>query len=205
MPACTHSICSYNEALPFMLAVPLFTVHHVHRIFVTDCSKLGTLIHIRNLNLSIGLFDSLNFFCERHNTPGWIQACRTLSSMTSLRYLCVLIMRELFSAKSEYHLRNRSAELVRQLMEPLESIKMAEGGRFDIICHGWRVPYELSDDLPFRVIQKGPPPLTDLANRTQEWREFSPLSYLKLTTMPCRLSYGPYTAPMCGLPNLAPT
>ncbi len=48
-PACTDSSCSYDEALPFMLSIPLFTVRHVPRIFITDNPKLGTLIHIQNL------------------------------------------------------------------------------------------------------------------------------------------------------------
>lgn len=56
-PAYTDSSCSYGEALPFILSIPLFTVRHVPRIFVTDNPKLGTLIHIRNLNMSIYFFD----------------------------------------------------------------------------------------------------------------------------------------------------
>ncbi len=34
---------------------------------------------------------------EPYNMPGWIQGCRTLSSMTSLRYLCIFILQELFN------------------------------------------------------------------------------------------------------------
>jgi len=191
-----------------MLSVPLFTVCQAPRIFVTDNLRLGTLIQIRNLNLSIFFFDFPQFGLPSdapYNMPGWIQVCSTLVSMTSLRYLCIFILQEHFMRSFELQSHARNVELVSELLEPLKSIKMARGGRFDVITQGWRVPYELSDDLPFRVIQERPPSLTDLANRTLELGHVSQSSYLKLASMPWPGSYRPWTAPTICLPTPAPT
>lgn len=123
----------------------------------------------------------------------------------TLRYLCIFIMQERFGFNFEVQSQDRSAKLVGELLEPLKFIQMAQGGRFDVITQGWRVPYELSDILPFRVVQERPPPLTDLANRTLELGDISQSSYLKLASIPWPLSYRPYSAPTCGLPTPAPT
>ncbi len=207
-PACTDSIHSYNEALPFMLSVPMFTMCQAPRIFVTDNLRLGTLTRIRNLNLSVYFFNFPQFELPSdapYNMPGWMQVCRTLASMTSLRYLCIFILQERFLWSFKFQSYDKNVELVSELLEPLKSIKMAQGGRFDVITQGWRVPYKLSDDLPFRVIQERPPSLTDLANRTLELGHVSQSSYIKLASMPWPGSYRPYTAPTICLPTPAPT
>ena len=199
LPTCIQanidSICSYNEALPVMLSVPLYTIQYSPRILVTDISNLGTLNHIRNLNLCIYFFKFPQYRPSAdlpYNMDGWIRICRTLSSMTSLRFLCVYILQERFNWYFKVQSQERSAKLVRQLLEPLESIKVAEkGGRFDVITQGWRVPYVLNENLPFNVIQERLPPLTDLAHRTLELGEVSQSSYLKLVSMPWPVRYRP--------------
>jgi len=187
-----------------MLSVPLFTVSETPRIFVTDKLRLGTLIQIRNLSLSMFFpqFPQFEPPSEApYNMPGWIQVCRTLASMTSLRYLCIFILQDDFMRDFKFQSHDRDVELVSELLEPLRTIKMARGGRFDVITQGWRVPYELSDDLPFRVIQERPPPLANLANRTLELGHVSQSSYLKLASMPWPGSYRPYRAPTICLPT----
>ena len=191
-----------------MLSVPLFTVQRSTRILLVDSRKLGTLVHVRNLSLGVYFF---NFpqYAPAHRAPynmsGWIQICDILASMSSLRYLCVNISQEQFFRYTDPHSQMKSMKLARELLKPLESIKMAEGGRFDVITQGWKVPYEIHDDLPFRLIQERPPSLTDLATRTLELGDFSQSSYIKMTSMPWPISCRPYTPPWTGRPTPLPT
>ena len=184
-----------------MLSVPLFTRRQPNRILVTDNQKLGTLLSVRNLTLSIYF---LGFPQNRppekapYNMAGWIQVCDQLAAMTSLRYLCINIRQEQFFHYPDPHSQMKSMKHVRELLKPLESIKIAEGGCFDVVTQGWKVPYEIDDGLPFRLIQERPPSPTDLATRTLELGDFSQSSYIKMTSMPWPGSYRPYRPPWSG-------
>ncbi len=194
IPVLIGSFCSYHEALPFMLSVPLFTISQASRVLVTNSLRLGTLLHIRNLRLNCFFFDFPQFGGPESapwNMPGWIQTCHTISSMRSLRYLCVFITQESFSWWFRIQPHEKSVELIRELLEPLRSIEIPLGGCFDVITQDWKLPYELSDDMPFRLIQESPPSLVDLASRTMELGHVSQDAYVKLTSMPRPPAYRP--------------
>ncbi len=206
--ACADSACSYYEALPFMLSIPLYTVSHAPRIFVEDRPRLGTFIHIRNLSMSMYFWTFPQFMfpgIEPYTMSGWIKICNTLASMTNLRYLCILIMQKCFGEHFERHSQHENANIVGGLLRPLRSIKLSEGGVFDVIAQGWKVPDGAVDQSPFRVIQERPPPVADLMSRTHELGEFSQHSYVKLASMPWPLVHRPYRPPTHGLPLSAVT
>lgn len=201
--ACADSACSYNETLPFMLSIPSYTVSHAPRIFVEDRPRLGTFIHIRNLSMSMYFWTFPQFMfpeIEPYTMSGWIKTCNTLASMISLRYLCISIMQERFAEHFERHSQHENANIVGGLLRPLRSIKIPEGGVFDVIAQGWKVPNGAVVDSPFRVIQERPPPVADLMSRTHELGEFSQDSYVKLASMPWPLVPRPYSPPTFGLP-----
>lgn len=169
-----------------MLSTPLYTVNHGQRIFVEDRPRLGTFIHIRNLSLSMYFWDFPQFNypgIEPYTMPGWVKMCNTLASMTSLRYLCILIRQERFGEHFKSHSQHENATIVSSLLRPLRSIKLPEGGVFDVITQGWKVPDGALDHSPFKIIQERPPPVADLVNRTHELGEFSQDSYVRLVSM----------------------
>ena len=72
-----------------------------------------------------------------------------------------------------------------KILEPPSSIQVRfKGGQFDFIKQGWRVPYELADNFPFRVIQENRPSLTNLAHRTLELGDKTHASYVHMQNMP---------------------
>ena len=152
-----------------MLSVPLYTMRQPLRIFITDFDKLGTLWNIRNLSLGISFFD----FPRSHDMLDWLFLCKILSIMSNLRYLSVNIMLKYIAWHSKLRSQRRHTKLAIELLEPSKWIKLPEGGRFDVITQGWKVPYQLGDDVPFRVIQESSPSLADLATRTRELGDVS--------------------------------
>ncbi len=190
------STYSYMEALTFMLSVPLYTIKMPIRMFVNDNAKLGTLMHIRNLNLQVFFSDFPQFrsaWQYPYNKPGWVQTCQILASMTSLRYLRITMLQGSFSRSFDTYSQERNAENVNELLEPLKSIDIASrGGSFEVVTQGWRVPHELPNDLPFRVIQERPPSEAELANRTLELGISSQSEYVKMVSMPWPYPYRIY-------------
>ncbi len=173
-----------------------------------DRPRLGTFIHIRNLSMSryFGTFPQLLWPpIEPYTMSGWIKLCNTLASMTSLRYLCIFIMQKRFAEHFETHTQQENINIVAELLKPLRSINIPEGGVFDVIAQGWKVPNGAADDSPFRVIQERPPPVSDLMSRTHELGDFSQDAYVKLASMPWPLPYRPYKHPNHGKPPRAVT
>lgn len=126
--------------------------------------------------------------------------------MTSLRYLCILIMQKRFVEYFERHSQHENIDVVGELLRPLKTIKIPEGGVFDVITQGWKVPDGAADDSPFRVIQETPP-VAQLMSRTHELGEFSQDSYVKLASMPWPLVTRPdrQPSPTYGFPLPAAT
>lgn len=184
--ACADFACSYDEAMPFLLSIPLYTVDSGPRIFVVDRPRLGTFIHIRNLSLSMFFCDFPQFHIsgilgiEPYTMSGWTRICNTLASMTSLRYLCISIMLERFADCFKSYSRHENANIVSEFLRPLRSIKLPERGVFDVIAHGWIVPDGAVEHSPFRVIQQRRPPVADPVNRTHELGGFSQDAYVRL-------------------------
>lgn len=181
------TLCSYNEALPWMLSIPLYTVSEAHTVFVDHYARLGTFNHIRNLTMGQYFYtppDDAFPQIYPHSSYGWDKACATLASMTSLRYLCIYVIQRNVVEYFQTHSQHENVKLVADLLNPMKPIKVSEGGVFDVIAQGWTVPDGAADDMPFRVVQEKPPTVTDLRSRTQELGEFSHNSYVKLASMP---------------------
>lgn len=149
----TDQFVSYYEALPFMYATPLFTIHQPIRILVVDNTKFSeSLRHIRKLSIRKhfrGFPQNAHADSTPWNMTGWISLCDALASMTSLQYLCITITQRDFN----YETPSRKVRYTRELLEPLKRIKVTPGGQFDVITHDWRIPCEMND-MPFRVLEE---------------------------------------------------
>lgn len=195
----TDSACSYNEALPFMLSIPLYTICETRRVLVDDRPRLGTFIHIRNLTIGQCFYtpeQSMRYgTCLipiwPYRSTKWSEICNTLASMTSLRYLCIFIMQKNVIEYFQTHSEHENVNFVAEFLKPLKSIRIPEGGVFDVVAQGWTIPEGAVGDAPFKVIQERPPSVADLQSRTHELGEFSQGSYMKLASMPWPLRTKP--------------
>ena len=96
----------------------------------------------------------------------WHQTCRSLASMPNLQNLSVTLRQDY--SFIEPLADEKIATLVAHLLEPLKFVKVAEGGRFDVIASNWRLPEApLSmSDAPFQIMDRtcySPGDDTDLA------------------------------------------
>jgi hypothetical protein len=181
-----------------MLSIPLYTVSRSHRVFVADRPRLGTFVHIRNLSMNMYFSTFPDILLEprdSYSADGWIRTCNTLASMTSIRYLCIVIIQEDVPELYGRHSRPVNADIAGELLRPLRYIRIAKGGVFDVIAQGWNVADEVVDGFPFKVIQERPPSVADLMSRTHELGEFSQDSYVKLASMPWPLHFRPDKSP----------
>ena len=153
-----------------MLSFPVFTIRQSPLVLVTDKHKLGTLNNIRNLNLRVFFF-KLTHIQQPQKYPfqglGWIDMCEILANMRTLRHLRISILQKRFNWEFEHEEQSRSEQLVRQLLEPLKAINLAgQGGTFEIVTQGWKVPDVLDDDVPLVVMQE--PQAGDLPSKVFE-------------------------------------
>lgn len=145
---------SCSEALPFMYSTPLYTCGPPTCITAINDTKFSTLRHIRKLHIevSFGQFPSLEYYhskaLECIDRAQWLRLCRSLTSMTSLAYLCITIRQSCRLWSTDENIR-----LVKELLKPLNLIEVARRGQFDVVTKGWRVPYEL-DGVPFRLLSE---------------------------------------------------
>ena len=149
----------YNEAQPLMLSTPLFTIDQCPRILSAENARLLNFRNIRNLHLK-ECFDDFPQLAHPAQVSwawtDWLIICRTLISMTKLRYLCFSIT---IVNKALHHLSSENYDkLVDEFLKPLKAVKIPAGvdgqagrGQFDLVTRGWRVTHELSGDVPFRV------------------------------------------------------
>ncbi len=162
----------YSEAMPFMLSIPHYTLFNPERVLVVDNTRLHSFRHIRNLHLAE------YFHCfPQDDTPeraswlwtDWLIICRVLASMPKLRYLCITIG---VSDRVRFeigHRPERSAELIVEMLEPLKAVDVSGGGEqrgkgvFDLITQDWRMPCQLDDGYPFRVLLEEPALAENLA------------------------------------------
>ena len=89
--------------------------------------------------------------CAPWEMTGWLSMCDMLASMPSLRYLCIAISQTAFGKSSPSY----SIKCIKELLEPLKRIKIAEGGQFDVVTYEWRMPCEM-DNVPFRILEELP-------------------------------------------------
>ena len=155
----------YSEAMPFMLSIPHYTLFNPARVLVADNAKLHSFRHIRNLHLAE------YFHCfPQDDAPeriswswtDWLIICRVLASMPKLRCLRITI-RVSDRVRFEIgHRPERSAELIVEMLEPLKAVDVSGGGErrgkgvFDLITQDWRMPCQLDDGYPFRVLLEEP-------------------------------------------------
>lgn len=169
-----------------MLSIPLFTISEARTVLVDHYARLGTFNHIRNLIIGQCLYlphdDMLPII--PYSSYNWDQVCNTLASMTSLRYLCITIMQTNLIEYFQTHSQHENINLVADFLSPMKRIKISEGGVFDVIAQGWRIPDGAADDVPFKVVQEKPPSVDDLRSRTDALGEFSHSSYVRLASMP---------------------
>lgn len=162
----------YSEAMPFMLSIPHYTLFNPERVLVVDNTRLHSFRHIRNLHIAE------YFHCfPQDDTPeraswlwtDWLIICRVLASMPKLRYLCITIG---VSDRVRFeigHRPERSAELIVEMLEPLKAVDVSGGGEqrgkgvFDLITQDWRMPCQLDDGYPFRVLLEEPALAENLA------------------------------------------
>ena len=95
---------------------------------------------------------------------GWIVTCQTIASMKNLHNLSIVIYQSSFEEYFKAHSQEENESIVRELLNPLCKIEMGAGGKdhggyFDVISLGWKIPYSLHRDFPFRVIQDMTSPL----------------------------------------------
>ena len=148
----------YKESLPFLYSVPLYTIRQPIRIL--DFHKVDfsdSLLYIQNLSISKHFYQ----FPQEEppsrgplNTTRWRHLCDTLASMPDLHYLCITITHVHFAF--EYRPPDESVRLVTELLEPLKAVKVAEGGQFDVVTKGWRMPCEI-EDVPFQILEEREP------------------------------------------------
>ena len=150
----------YNEAMPYMLSIPHYTLFNPSRVLVVDNARLHSFRQIRNLHVAEYFYRfPQNETPERESWmwTDWLIVCRVLASMPKLRYLRITIS---VSAQVRFeigHRPQRSGELIVEMLEPLKAIDVSGGseqkgeGVFDLITQDWRIPFQLEDGYPFRI------------------------------------------------------
>jgi len=143
-----------------MLSTPLFTIDNCRRVLSIDNAKLLNFRNIRNLHLNEFYYDFPQL--ERPlqvswEWTDWLIICRTLASMTKLRYLCISIRMDPKFAR--YRSLEEHNKLTEEFLKPLKAVKISAGahgngkrGQFNFVTKGWRVTSKLSDDIPFRIL-----------------------------------------------------
>ena len=131
--------CSYTEAVPFVYSIPVFANSTISTYLILTVSDLA---HSSTSTICIdirffGFSQQLTQICAPHDMAGWIRIYGNIATMTSLRYLCINISQ----MRSDFDLRSQdeNANLIDGLLAPLKSIKVEQGGQFDVISQGWRV------------------------------------------------------------------
>lgn len=151
-------------------------------------------MYIRNLSLQVAHADHPEIWFMHGNevqmTAVWTQTCRALSALPYLRYLCIYIMADILEHTNT---PERINSLVNAMFDPLRMVKVARGGRYDVITQGWHVPFEIKEDLPFRVIREQPLGAKELAKQTMDLGEVSQSSYVKMASMPWPYAYRSHT------------
>ncbi len=146
---------SYHEALPFLYAIPIFTIRQPIRILVVDHLKFSESLHYINKLSITKHFDGFPQDTPSNRAPwemtGWLSMCDTLASMTNLHYLCITISQKDFDKLSPCY----SIKCIQELLEPLKRIKIVAGGQFDVVTYQWRMPCEMNN-VPFRILEEVP-------------------------------------------------
>ena len=130
-----------------MYSTPIFTIHQ--SLILLDNLKFSSLPNLRNLHLE----NNINPLPQHeihapYDMAGWKQICRSLASMKSLRNLRITLTQDRFFFETRS--QDENAKLVTGLLEPLETVKMAEGGQFDIVTVDWTARLLLGD-MPFQL------------------------------------------------------